>query len=49
MTPPLLDGLSFSAGNANWGWDIRKGFFEITEADFDKIATATNEAEAGRR
>lgn len=37
---PLLDELSFSAGNPNWGWHMRKGFFEITKEDFDKIANA---------
>lgn len=41
---PLLDELSFSTCNANWGWSMRKGFFEITEADFDRIATAMSEA-----
>jgi hypothetical protein len=38
----LLAELSFSAGNANWGWHMRKGFFGITEADFNRIATAMN-------
>jgi hypothetical protein len=36
----LLDQLSFSRENPNWGWLMRQGFFEITQADFDKIATA---------
>lgn len=37
---PLLGKLSFSANNANWGWRMRQGFFEITEADFFLIAQA---------
>ena len=35
---PLLGQLSFSRENPNWGWLMRQGFFEITQADFDMIA-----------
>lgn len=37
---PLLGQLSFSRENPNWGWLMRQGFFEITQADFDTIANA---------
>ena len=37
---PLLGQLSFSANNANWGWQMRQGFFEIPDGDFRVIADA---------
>lgn len=37
---PLLGQLSFSRENPNWGWLMRQGFFEISQADFDMIAAA---------
>ncbi len=37
---PLLALLSFSANNAHWGWNMRQGFFEISQADFLAIARA---------
>lgn len=40
LIAPLLDRLSFSAHNANWGWLMRKGFFEITQDDFGVISNA---------
>lgn len=36
----LLPELSFSAGNANWGYQLRFGLFEITEQDWLFIVTA---------
>ncbi len=43
---PLLGMLSFTAGNANWGWRMRQGFFEISQADFMMIAQAMKAQEA---
>lgn len=37
---PLLDHLDFTRGNRNWGYQMRFGLFEITEADFRLIAEA---------
>jgi hypothetical protein len=37
---PLLDQLSFSRKNRNWGFLFRRGHFEISEADFRHIAEA---------
>jgi len=37
---PLLDKLEFSRGKANWGYQMRFGLFEISEADFRAIAEA---------
>ena len=37
---PLLDKLEFTRGNRNWGYQMRFGLFEITEADFRTIAQA---------
>lgn len=37
---PLLDRLGFTAGKRNWGYQLRFGLFEITEADADLIAAA---------
>lgn len=37
---PLLPLLSFSCNGQNWGYRMRMGLFEITEEDFDLIATA---------
>lgn len=37
---PLLDKLEFSRGKANWGYQMRFGLFEISEADFRTIAAA---------
>ena len=37
---PLLDKLEFTRGNRNWGYQMRFGLFEITEADFRTIAEA---------
>jgi EVE domain len=39
LITPLLDQLSFSRENTNRGRLISQGFLEITQADFDKIAT----------
>lgn len=36
----LLPELSFSAGNANWGYQLRFGLFEMTEHDWHLIARA---------
>ncbi|KKB79805.1 hypothetical protein VW35_04720 [Devosia soli] len=37
---PLLDGLEFTRGNRNWGYQMRFGIFEISENDFRVIAEA---------
>ena len=37
---PLLDRLDFTRGNRNWGYQMRFGLFEISEADFRLIAEA---------
>lgn len=37
---PLLDRLSFSAGKANWGYQLRFGLIRISEDDFRIIAEA---------
>lgn len=37
---PLLDRLDFTRGNRNWGYQMRFGLFEISEADFRVIAAA---------
>ncbi len=38
---PLLEKLTFTKGKgAAWGQVLRRGFIEITEKDFDLIATA---------
>ena len=41
---PLLDRLSFSRGNRNWGQVLRRGFFEIENDDYDTIADAMDVA-----
>ena len=37
---PLLEKLDFTRGNRNWGYQMRFGLFEISEADFRVIAEA---------
>lgn len=37
---PLLDRLAFSAGNKNWGYQLRFGLFEVSNHDFELIARA---------
>jgi hypothetical protein len=37
---PLLDALQFSAGNANWGYQLRRGLIAISEHDCQLIADA---------
>lgn len=37
---PLLDQLEFTAGKANWGYQMRFGLFEISAHDFQLIAEA---------
>lgn len=39
---PLLDALSFSADNRNWGYQLRLGLFEIERRDMRRIARAMN-------
>jgi EVE domain len=38
---PLLNRLSFARDNANWGYQLRFGLFEITEEDMRLIWQAT--------
>lgn len=37
---PLLDQLEFSAGQRNWGYQLRFGLFEISDHDWQIIAAA---------
>lgn len=37
---PLLELLDFSAGNKNWGYQLRFGLFSISDHDMDLIAAA---------
>ena len=37
---PLLEQLDFTTGKSNWGYQLRFGLFEISEHDFELIATA---------
>jgi hypothetical protein len=37
---PLLQSLSFSAGNRNWGYQLRRGIVPLTAVDFDLIRQA---------
>ncbi len=37
---PLIDQLEFTAGKANWGYQLRFGLFPISAADFKLIAAA---------
>jgi EVE domain len=37
---PLLDRLEFTAGKPNWGYQLRRGLFPISAADFRLIAKA---------
>lgn len=41
---PLLERLSFARGNANWGYRLRFGFFEVGESDMAAIAAAMGAA-----
>ena len=45
---PLLDHLSFAAHGANYGWQMRKGLFEITGDDFRAIMAAMGVSGAER-
>ena len=37
---PLIEELDFISNKQRWGFPFRRGFFEISEADFRKIAKA---------
>ena len=37
---PLLPNLDLTAGNPNWGYQLRRGLLPISEHDMDLIATA---------
>lgn len=37
---PMLNDLSFTANQRNWGMIFRRGVFEITQEDFNLIAAA---------
>jgi EVE domain len=41
---PLLQSLSFSKDNKNWGYQLRFGLFEISAADFEVIEQAMKTA-----
>ena len=41
---PLLDRLRLTAGNSNWGYVLRFGLVEISEADFAVVAEAMGAA-----
>ncbi len=36
---PILDVLEFSAGNRNWGYQLRFGIFQISDHDIQVIAS----------
>ena len=37
---PLLDALSFTRGQSNWGYALRFGLLKVTADDMDRIAQA---------
>jgi hypothetical protein len=37
---PLLEQLEFTSGKRNWGYQLRVGLFEMSEADMSRIAQA---------
>lgn len=39
---PILDVLEFSAGNRNWGYQLRFGIFQISGHDINVIAAKMN-------
>ena len=41
---PLLERLDFTAGKANWGYQLRFGLFDISAKDFRLIARAMQAA-----
>jgi EVE domain len=41
---PLLDKLEFTSGTSSWGYQLRRGVFAISAADFQLIATAMGAA-----
>lgn len=43
---PLIESLEFITDKQQWGWIFRRGFFEIGESDFAKIAAALSGAES---
>jgi hypothetical protein len=43
---PLIEQLDFIRNKKTWGVAFRRGFFEVGEADFTKIAAAMNLAQA---
>ncbi len=38
----MIDSLDFIRDKQQWGWVFRRGFFEIGEADFQRIAVAAS-------
>lgn len=45
---PLLNVLSFTRGQRNWGYAFRRGYFQITPADYEAIAAAMGVVETDR-
>ena len=45
---PLLDRLSFTRGQRNWGYAFRRGYFQITSTDYEVIATAMGVVDSDR-
>lgn len=43
---PMLDQLSFTRGDANWGFKLRRGLFDIENDDADLIARAMRQGNA---
>jgi EVE domain-containing protein len=41
---PLIEQLEFIRNKKSWGFTFRRGFFEIGESDFRRIAAAMNAA-----
>lgn len=46
---PLLDRLEFTAGNPNWGYQLRFGLFPVSAVDFALIAEAMGVRPAGNQ
>ncbi|MDH7795674.1 MULTISPECIES: EVE domain-containing protein [unclassified Beijerinckia] len=45
---PLLNTLSFTRGQRNWGYAFRRGYFQITADDYVAIAAAMGVIETDR-
>ena len=46
---PLLPVLDFTRDNPNWGYQLRRGLFEISKHDFEVIRQQMRRPSAGDR